>query len=113
VTAILGINAFHADSAACLVTDGVLAGAVAEERLGDRLKHSPRFPANAIRGLLEDAGLRLKDLTHVAVARDPSANHPAKARYVLGRPLQAAGAVVEHLRRNNRTHGALPVHRLR
>ena len=30
---ILGINAFHADSAACLVVDGQLIGAVAEERL--------------------------------------------------------------------------------
>jgi carbamoyltransferase len=105
MTAILGINAFHADSAACLVIDGVLTGAVAEERLGDRLKHSPRFPANAIRRLLEDAGLRLKDVTHVAIARDPSANYAAKARYVLRRPLQSAGAVVEHLRRNKRTQG--------
>jgi carbamoyltransferase len=39
MSAILGLNAFHADSAdsaACLVVDGKLVGAVAEERLGTR-----------------------------------------------------------------------------
>ena len=59
---ILGFNAFHADSAACLVVDGQLVGAVAEERLGERQKHSPAFPAHAIRRLLADAGLRLAPL---------------------------------------------------
>ena len=78
VTVILGINAFHADSAACLVVDGVLVGAVAEERLGARIKHSSAFPENAIRRLLADAGLTLRDVTHVAMARDPKANYAAK-----------------------------------
>ncbi len=32
MSVILGFNAFHADSAACLVVDGQLVGAVAEER---------------------------------------------------------------------------------
>lgn len=44
MSVILGINAFHADSAACLVVDGKLKAAVAEERLGRRWKHSPEFP---------------------------------------------------------------------
>src|SRR6056297_3159725 len=83
MTVILGYNAFHADSAACLVVDGKLVGAVAEERLGDRQKHSPAFPANAIRHLLADAGLRLRDVT------------------------RAAGAVVEHLSRNRRTRSMI------
>jgi predicted NodU family carbamoyl transferase len=82
MTVILGFNAFHADSAACLVVDGQLVGAVAEERLGERQKHSPAFPANAIRRLLADAGLRLRDVTHVALARDPGANRAAKMAYV-------------------------------
>jgi carbamoyltransferase len=43
MTGILGFNAFHADSAACLVVDGQLVGAVAEERLGERQKHSAGF----------------------------------------------------------------------
>jgi len=107
MTVILGFNAFHADSAACLVVDGQLIGAVAEERLGDRQKHSPAFPANAIRRLLADAGLRLRDVTHVALARDPGANRAAKMAYVAQHPLKTAGAVVEHLSRNRRTKGTL------
>jgi carbamoyltransferase len=105
MTAILGINAFHADSAACLVVDGVLRGAIAEERLGARLKHSPRFPENAIRRLLSDAGLRLRDVSHVAIARNHHANYAAKARYVLARPRRSAMAVIEHVRRNRKARG--------
>ena len=104
---ILGFNAFHADSAACLVVDGVLQGAIAEERLGERQKHSPAFPANAIRRLLADAGLRLRDVTHVALARDPKANYAAKLAYVAQHPLKAAGAVVEHFHRTQSTQSTL------
>lgn len=100
---ILGFNAFHADSAACLVVDGKLVGAVAEERLGARIKHSSDFPEHAIRHLLRDSGIRLRDVTHVAVARDPSANYAAKLAYTAKRPTKAAGAVVEHFRRNKET----------
>ncbi|MGB4335577.1 MAG: carbamoyltransferase C-terminal domain-containing protein [Chromatiaceae bacterium] len=107
MSVILGFNAFHADSAACLVVDGQLVGAVAEERLGERQKHCPAFPAHAIRRLLADAGLRLRDVTHVALARDPTANRTAKLAYVARHPLKATGAVVEHLHRNRRTQGTL------
>ncbi|MBF7730498.1 carbamoyltransferase family protein [Pseudomonas sp. N040] len=107
MTVILGFNAFHADSAACLVVDGVLIGAVSEERLGARVKHSSAFPENAIRRLLGDAGLTLKDVTHVAVARDPKANYLAKMTYVAQRPLKAAGAVLEHFRRNRKSQSTL------
>ncbi len=107
MSVILGFNAFHADSAACLVVDGQLVGAVAEERLGERQKHSPAFPAQAIRRLLADAGLRLREVTHVALARDPQANRAAKLAYVAQHPFKAAGAVVEHLSRNRRTQGTL------
>jgi len=82
MSVILGVNAYHADSAVCLVINGVLHSAVAEERLGKRDKHSPRFPENAIKRVLNDAGLRLRDVTHIAVPRDPKANYIAKFGYV-------------------------------
>ncbi len=104
---ILGINAFHADSAACLVVDGVLQSAIAEERLGERLKHSPKFPKNAIRRVLHESGVRLKDVTHVAIARDPTANRHAKARYALQHPLRSGRAVLEYHRRNTKTKSML------
>jgi carbamoyltransferase len=107
MTVILGFNAFHADSAACLVVDGKLRGAVAEERLGERHKHSSTFPANAIRRLLADTGLRLRDVTHVAMARDPRANYAAKMTYVASHPVRATEAVFEHMRRNRQTKSTL------
>ncbi len=107
MTVILGFNAFHADSAACLVVDGQLTGAVAEERLGPRIKHSSAFPEHAIRRLLTEAGLQLRDVTHVAIARNPKANYGAKMAYVAQRPLQAAGAVIEHMRRNKQSKSTL------
>ena len=58
---ILGFNSSHADSAACLLIDGKLVGAVAEERLGQRIKHDSSFPANAIRRVLSDSGVNLKE----------------------------------------------------
>jgi len=54
----IGINysQLH-DSSACLVRDGELQFAVAEERIS-RLKHDPRFPVNAIQSCLEFARIR-------------------------------------------------------
>ena len=71
---ILGLNLNHADTSACLLVDGLLAGAVAEERLGKRIKHSSEFPINAIKYLLSDNGISLKDVDCVAIARNPRAN---------------------------------------
>jgi len=86
---ILGINAFHPDSAACMVVDGELKAAVAEERLGKRQKHCPDFPANAIRRVLQMTNLQLKDITHVAISRNPQRNLLAKARYVAANPIRS------------------------
>lgn len=102
MTAILGLNSFHADSAACLLIDGKLVGAVAEERLGTRRKHTSEFPANAIRWLLADNGLKLADITHLAVPRDARANRMFKAAYVARNPLRGLTASIEHLSRSRK-----------
>jgi carbamoyltransferase len=103
MSVILGLNAFHPDSAACLLIDGKLVGAVAEERLGERFKHSPEFPEHAVRWLLADNGLKLADVTHVTMARDPQANRAAKAKWVLQNPSTGIGSAVEHLKRRGKT----------
>ena len=61
----LGINysQMH-DSSACLVRDGDLVFAVAEERIS-RLKHDARFPQLAIRACLEFAKARAEELDEV------------------------------------------------
>ena len=40
---ILGLNAFHPDSAACVLKDGKLVAGVAVERLGHCPKYMPRL----------------------------------------------------------------------
>jgi len=61
----LGINysQLH-DSSACIVHDGELLFAVAEERIS-RLKHDARFPSNAIRACLDFTGIRADQLDEV------------------------------------------------
>jgi carbamoyltransferase len=107
MTAILGINFNHADAAATLVMDGRVVAAIAEERLGKRAKHDSRFPANAIRRVLDIAGIAPRDLTHVAVARNTAANRIGRLRYVLANPARAMPSVMMHLQRRNREQGVL------
>jgi len=79
---ILGINAYHGDSAACLVADGKLVAAIEEERIR-RTKHWAGFPTEAIRFCLDYAGLTLKDINHVAIGRNPSAHLHKKILFSL------------------------------
>jgi carbamoyltransferase len=77
---ILGINCFHADSAACLVRDGEIVAAAEEERFR-RIKHWAGFPTEAIRYCVEEAGISVYDLHHVAINRDPKAHLLKKALF--------------------------------
>ena len=70
---ILGINAYHGDASVALVRDGLLVGAIEEERL-NRRKHFAGFPTLAAKAVLAEAGLAPTDIDHVAVSRDPKAN---------------------------------------
>ena len=69
-TYILGISAFYHDSAACLVRDGEIVAAAQEERFS-RVKHDPRFPANAINYCLSEAGIRVQDLSYIGFYDKP------------------------------------------
>jgi carbamoyltransferase len=100
MSVILGLNFGHADSSACLLVDGRLTMAVAEERLGRRIKHDPAFPSLAVRAVLDDAGVRLSDVDIVAIPRDGRANMAAKVRYVLTHPKTGFAAALEHFRRD-------------
>ena len=78
---ILGINAYHADAAACIVRDGKLLAAAEEERFR-RIKHWAGFPSQAIQYCLREANVELADVTHVAVNRNSRANLLRKLHYV-------------------------------
>ncbi len=53
MTYILGLNAYHAESFACVVIDGKLIAAAEEERFR-RIKHWAGFPSEAIRYCFKD-----------------------------------------------------------
>ena len=80
---VLGLNAYHADSAAALVVDGKLVAAAEEERFR-RQKHWAGFPEKSIRWCLEYAGLKPSDIDAVAVNRLPKANALRRLLYILG-----------------------------
>jgi carbamoyltransferase len=79
---ILGINAYHGDASAALIKDGQLLAAVEEERF-NRVKHWAGFPAESIRNVLEEGGITIGDVDHVAVSFDPKANLGRKALFAL------------------------------
>ena len=103
-TTILGINAHHADAAACLLVDGTLVAAAEEERFG-RIKHCAGFPTEAVRFCLRRADLPPESLTHVAVNRDPRRSAIAKGLHVM-RGRASATAVLDRLRNARSTRGA-------
>ncbi len=81
---ILGINAHHADAAACIVVDGKLVAAAEEERFR-RIKHWAGFPSAAIDYCLREAGVGINDVHHIAVNRDPNARLMQRMKFILAR----------------------------
>lgn len=79
---IIGLNAYHGDSAACILCDGQLIAAAEEERFR-RVKHWAGFPAKSIEYCLQAAGCDISDVTDIAVNQDPLANRFKKIQYVL------------------------------
>jgi carbamoyltransferase len=104
MTYILGLNAFHADSAACLVKDGVLVAAAEEERFR-RIKHWAGFPSAAVAWCLAEAGIRLGDVDHVALNQDSRANMPARLNYLLSGKA-GAGLILNRLKNRKARAGA-------
>ena len=79
---IIGINAYHADSSACLIIDGEIISAVEEERF-TRIKHWAGFPIKSINYCLNNSGLKLSDIDFISVNRDNSANFSRKIIHLL------------------------------
>jgi len=87
---ILGINAYHGDAAAAIIRDGQLIAAVEEERF-NRVKHCAGFPTQSIEYCLRVAGIRIEDIAHIGISRNPSANLHKKILFAASR-LRVQGA---------------------
>lgn len=58
------------DSSAVLLKDGIVLGAVAEERIS-RIKHQGGYPKQAIRWCLQEAGITIEQVDYVAIVDKP------------------------------------------
>jgi len=67
---ILGISCFYHESAVCLIKDGKVVAASAEERFS-RKKHDSEFPKLAVKFCLEKAGIGAGDLDWVVFYEKP------------------------------------------
>lgn len=79
---VIGLNAFHGDSSACLFVDGEMVAAVEEERFR-RIKHWAGFPSESIRYCLEAANLNLSEINVIAINTDPKAAKWKKVAFAL------------------------------
>ena len=70
---ILGLNAYHGDSAACIFKNGELIAATEEERIR-RTKHWAGFPSESIKFCLDECGINIEDVDFITISRDPSVN---------------------------------------
>lgn len=100
---ILGINAFHGDASAALVVDGQLIAAAEEERF-NRIKHWAGFPKESIRYCLNQAGLTVEDLDHIAVSFNPKANLRQRMQFVVTH-MPSMRAIFDRLCRQRKTMG--------
>lgn len=81
---VLGLNAYHGDSSACIVVDGKLIAAVEEERF-TRIKHWAGLPIASVKYCLGEAKIKIEEVNHIAINRAPRANIIKKALYTLSK----------------------------
>src|SRR3982751_4682877 len=105
---ILGLNAYHGDSSACLIKDGKLVAAAEEERFR-RIKHWAGLPTKAIDYCLREGGIALGDVEHIAINRKPGVNNWRRLAFVLRhRPdLRLMVQKVRNIRSASSVHEAL------
>lgn len=94
---ILGISYSMHESAACLVQDGNLVFAVAEERLS-RNKQDSGFPVHAIRAAMEFGGITAAEVDHVAIGwSKPFVTFKHNVKTLLTRKWPLSGQRIERI----------------
>ena len=93
---ILGLNAYHADSSAAIFKDGVMIAATEEERFR-RVKHWAGFPSEAIKFCLNEVGITIDQVDHIAIGRDPKAKFWKKVKFALSYPNIGFSTILDRL----------------
>jgi carbamoyltransferase len=81
---ILGINAFHPNSSACLLVNGEIKIALEEERI-NRVKYWSGLPINAIKLCLKNQNIEFSNVDYVAINQNFFANIFSKIKYTLSK----------------------------
>ncbi len=100
---ILGINAYHADSAAALIRDGEVVCAVEEERF-NRVKHWSGFPYESIKFCLYQENLEINDLDYITVNSNSYSNLINKLIYSFSNRLSYDFIINQIKRRNKKNN---------
>jgi carbamoyltransferase len=79
---ILGINAYHPNSSACLFIDGEIKIALEEERI-NRTKYWSGLPIESVKFCLKNQNLKFSELDYIAINQDFFANIFNKVKYTL------------------------------
>ena len=82
MSVILGLNCYHADSSACLFVDNKLEFGIEEERI-NRTKHWAGLPINSIKACLSYKGLKISEVTDIAINTNPFSNIKQKTSFFL------------------------------
>jgi carbamoyltransferase len=86
---ILGLNANHADSSACLIKNGKLLFGIEEERI-NRVKHWAGVPIQSIEECFKSTGIDSSEITDISLNTNPLSNFKKKSfffikNYLLGK----------------------------
>jgi carbamoyltransferase len=81
---ILGINAYHPDSSACILVDGKIKLAIEEERI-NRIKHWSGFPVLSIKECLFKENISIKDVDFIAINQDLFSNFFHRISYLISK----------------------------
>ena len=95
---VLGINANHADSSACLIVNGDLKVAIEEERI-NRKKHFSGFPKESIKECIKLAEVQQNEITDVAFNTKPTSNLIAKSIFYLKNLLENKDNAINRIRK--------------
>ena len=102
---ILGINAYHPDSSACLLIDGKIKIALEEERI-NRIKHWSGLPIGAIKECLKNENVDIGDIDFVAINSNFFSNFFYKIKYILLNK-HNTGSLIEKIKNKNRKKNIL------
>jgi carbamoyltransferase len=93
---ILGLNAYHADSSAAIFKDGIMIAATEEERF-KRVKHWAGFPSEAIKFCLNEVGITIDQVDHIAIGRDPKAKFWKKVKFAISHPSIGIATIMDRV----------------